>query len=33
MRHLREAMKKGLEKWDEELRKEKDWVKKICDGK
>ena len=27
MRHLREAMKKGLEKWDEELRKEKDWAK------
>ena len=22
-------MKKGLEKWDEELRKEKDWAKKI----
>ena len=29
IRHLREAMKKGLEKWDEELRKEKDWAKKI----
>ena len=23
-------MKKGLEKWDEELRKEKDSAKKIC---
>ena len=28
IKHLREAMKKGIEKWDEELRKEKDWVKK-----
>ena len=33
MQHLREAMKKGLEKWDEELKKEKDWAKKIFYGK
>ena len=29
MKHLREAMKKGLEKWDDEIRKEKDQLNKI----
>ena len=29
MKHLREAMKKGLEKWDDEIRKEKDYLKKV----
>ena len=27
MKHLREAMKKVIEKWNEELKKEKDWVR------
>ena len=30
MKHLKEAMKKGLEKWDEEIKKEKDQLNKAC---
>ena len=30
MKHLREAMKKGLEKSDDEIRKEKDQFEKVC---
>ena len=29
MKHLREAMKKGLEKWDDEIREEKDQLNKV----
>ena len=28
MTHLREAMKTGIEKWDEKIGKEKEWVRK-----
>ena len=30
MRHLRETMKKGLEKWDEEIGKEENQIKQAC---
>ena len=30
MKYLREAMKNGIEKWTEELKKEKDRVRKAC---
>ena len=30
MKHLREAMKNGIEKWNVAMQKEKDWAEKVC---
>ena len=30
MKHLREAMKNGIEKWNVAMQKEKDWAEKAC---
>ena len=30
MKHLREAMKNGIEKWNVAIQKEKDWAEKAC---
>ena len=30
MKHLRKAMKNGIEKWNVAMQKEKDWAEKAC---